>query len=122
MRNILEHPTIKEMDVRNIHRFYEILLFNIESLWPLESLNKLDAAIRFTFDKLGVIKNELAMIDEQWSEWSFTKFLEALKKWTLNNPLSEAPRSNLVIKTRRPPVVGCFAKAQITMQSIAIRS
>ena len=36
------------------------------------------------FDKLGVIKNELAMIDEQWSEWSFTQFWEALEKWTLN--------------------------------------
>ena len=59
----------------------------------LESLNKLDAAVTFTFDKLGFIKNELAMIDEQWSEWSFTPFLEALEKWTLNNPLSEAPRS-----------------------------
>ena len=33
------------------------------------------------------------MIDEQWSEWSLTQFLEALEKWSLNNPLSEAPRS-----------------------------
>ena len=93
VRNILELPTIKERDVRKIHKFYEILLFNVESLRTLESLNKLDAAVRFTFDKLGVIKNELAMIDEQWSEWSFTQFLEVLEIWTLNNPLSEAPRS-----------------------------
>lgn len=93
VRNILELPTIKERDVRKIHKFYEILLFNVESLRTLESLNKLDAAVRSTFDKLGVIKNELAMIDEQWSEWSFTQFLEVLEIWTLNNPLSEAPRS-----------------------------
>ena len=93
VRNILELPTIKERDVRKIHKFYEILLFNVESLRTLESLNKLDATVRFTFDKLGVVKNELAMIDEQWSEWSFTQFLEVLEIWTLNNPLSEAPRS-----------------------------
>ena len=93
VRNILELPTIKERDVRKIHKFYEILLLNVESLRTLESLNKLDAAVRFTFDKLGVIKNELVMIDEQWSEWSFTQFLEVLEIWTLNNPLSEAPRS-----------------------------
>ena len=55
----------------------------------------MDATVRFTFDKLGVIKNELAMIDEQWSEWSFTQFLEALEKWTLNNPLSEARSSKI---------------------------
>ena len=93
VQNILELLSIKERDVRKIHEFYEILLFNVESLRTLESLNKLDAAVRFTFDKLGVIKNELAMIDEQWSEWSFTQFLEVLEIWTLNNPLSEAPRS-----------------------------
>ena len=136
VRNILELPTIKERDVRKIHEFYEILLFNVESLRTLESLNKLDAAVRFTFDKLGVIKNELAMIDEQWSKWSFTQFLEALKKRTLNNPLSEAPRSknmgkrkknrdyftpNMVITMRRPPMVVYFAKARTTMQSIVIR-
>ena len=79
--------------MKKIHEFYEVLLFNVESLRTLESLNKLDAAVRLTFDKLGVIKNELAMIHEQWSEWSFTQFLEALENWTLNNPLSEALRS-----------------------------
>ena len=80
VRSMLELPTIKERDAKKIQEFYEVLLFNVESLRTLESLNKLDAAVRFTFDKLGVIKNELAMIDEQWSEWSLTQFLEALEK------------------------------------------
>ena len=70
VRNILELPTIKERDVKKIHEFYEVLLFNMESLQILQSLNKLDAAVRFTFDKLGIIKNELAMMDGNWSEWS----------------------------------------------------
>ena len=91
--NICELPTIKERDVKKIREFYEVLLFNVKSLRTLESLNKLNATVRFPLDKLGVIKNELAMIDEQRSEWSFTQSLEALEKWTLNNPLSEAPRS-----------------------------
>lgn len=55
---------IKERDVRKIYEFYEILLFNVEFLWILESLNKLDVVVRFMFDKLGVIKNEFVMIDE----------------------------------------------------------
>ena len=38
VRNILELPSIKERDVRKIHEFYEILLFNVESLQTLESL------------------------------------------------------------------------------------
>ena len=68
VRNILELPTIRERDVKKIHEFYEVLLFNIESLQTLQSLNKLDAAVRFTFDKLGIIKNELAMMEGNWSE------------------------------------------------------
>ena len=63
MRNILELPTIRERDVAKIHDFYERLLFNVESLLTLKKLNKLDAAARFTFDKLEVIKNELTLID-----------------------------------------------------------
>ncbi|KAK2546733.1 hypothetical protein P5673_033632 [Acropora cervicornis] len=87
VRNILELPTVRERHVKQIHEFYEKLLFNVESLQTLQSINKLDAAVRFTFDKLDVIKNELAMIDENWSEWTFVQFLEALEKWTINNPV-----------------------------------
>ena len=59
VRNILDLRTVRERDVKKTHEFYEILLFNVESLQTMQSLNKLDAAVRFTFDKLGVIKNEL---------------------------------------------------------------
>ena len=60
VRNILELPTVRERDVKKIHEFYEKLLFNVESLQTLQSINKLDAAVRFIFYKLYVIKNELS--------------------------------------------------------------
>ena len=34
-----------------------------------------------------MIKNELALIDGNWREWTFKEFLETLEKWTINNPL-----------------------------------
>ena len=68
VRNILELPTIRERDVAKIHDFYEKLLFNTESLLTLKKLNELDAATRFTFDKLEVIKTELALIDGNWRD------------------------------------------------------
>ena len=71
---------MRERNVKKINEFYETLLFNVESLRTLKSLSKLDAAVRFTFDKLDVIKNELAMIDENWCEWTFVEFLETLEK------------------------------------------
>ena len=89
VRAILELPTIKERDVAKIHSFYETLLFNVESLQTLDSLKKLDAAVRFTFDKLDVIKGELAMTNEKWSEWTFLEFVSALERWTKNNPIKQ---------------------------------
>ena len=89
VRNILQLPTVRERDVRKIHEFYEKLLFNVESLQTLKKLNELDAAVRFTLDKLEVIKHELALIDEKWSDWTFKEFLNTLEKWTINNPLQE---------------------------------
>ena len=80
VRNILELPTVRERNVKKIHEFYETLLFNLESLRTLKSLPKLDGAVRFTFDRLDAIKNELAMIDENWCEWTFVGFLETLGK------------------------------------------
>ena len=50
VRAILELPTTEERDVVKIHSFYETMLFNVESLQALESLEKLDAAVRFTLD------------------------------------------------------------------------
>ena len=89
VRSILELPSIRERDVVKIHGFYETLLYNVESLQTLDSLGKLDAAVRFTFDKLEVIKSELAMTNENWSEWTFVQFVEALGKWTKNNPVTD---------------------------------
>ena len=78
VRNILELPTIRERDVAKIHDFYEKLLFNVESLLTLKKLNELDAAARFTFDKFELTKNELALIDGNWRDWTFKEFLETL--------------------------------------------
>ena len=90
VRAILELPTIKERDVAKIHQFYETLLFNVESLQTLESIY---AAVRFTFDKLVVIKSELAMTNEKWDEWTFVDFVKALERWIKNNPNRETSGS-----------------------------
>ena len=93
VKNILELPHIKERDLARIHEFYDSLLFNVESLQTLEKLNEIDAAVRFTLDKLSIIKHELALLDENWSEWNFKKFVEVLGTWTVNNPLPADSKS-----------------------------
>ena len=68
VRSILELPSIRERDVAKLHAFYETLLYKVESLQTLDSLGKLYAAVRFTFDKLEVIQSGLAMTNENWNE------------------------------------------------------
>ena len=43
------------------------------------------------------------MIDENWSEWTFVQFLEALEKWTINNPVQgvESSKPKTVITVNR---------------------
>ena len=93
VKAILELPTVKERDVTKIHSFYENLLFNVESLQTLNSLEQLNAAVRFTFDKLDIIKSELAMTNENWDKWTFIEFVKALERWTKNNPIKDTSGS-----------------------------
>ena len=68
--------------------------------------------MRFAFDKLRVIKNELAMIDENKSEWSFVKFLEALERWTINDLITEAqrPKVEVISNSKREKARSFYAK------------
>ena len=121
VRNILELQTIRERNVKKIHEFYDTLLFNVESLQTLQSLYKLDAAVQFTMDKINVIKHELALMDENWSEWDFPKFVKMLEQWTVNNPIStisgeqrlksfsnSSPRKEKMFLTGSTQSRGCF--------------
>jgi hypothetical protein len=95
VKGILELPTITERDVTKIHEFYETLQYNVESLQTLGKLDKLNAAVRFTVDKLALIKNELAMMNDNWSEWTFLEFMAALDKWTCHNPVNNSSTKKL---------------------------
>ena len=101
MRNILELPTIREREVCKDSRFLrEAVVQCTLKKCTLKKLNELDAAARFTFDKLEVIKNELALIDGKWRDWTFKEFLETLEKWTINNPLQGGRKQKAFFKPR----------------------
>ena len=91
----------------------------------MQSINKLDAAVRFTFDKLDAFKNELALIDENWSEWTFVQFLEVLEKWTINNPVQgvESSKTKAVATpgNRREKSRAFYAKRDDRNQKANIR-
>jgi uncharacterized protein YtpQ (UPF0354 family) len=57
--NIIELPFLAEREDPKIHRFYEQLLFNVESLETLGKLDTIEGATYYVVKKLEVIKAEL---------------------------------------------------------------
>ena len=75
----IELPFLAEREVPKIHRFYEQLLFNVESLETLGKLNTVEGATYYVVKKLEVIKAELvAHVETNWRDWTFRDLVNAL--------------------------------------------
>ena len=90
----LDFEHLKTMqEVETLRRYISFMKHFCLTWNPCKPLDKLDAAVRFIFDKLVVIKSELAMTNEKWDEWTFVEFVKALERWTKNNPNRETSSS-----------------------------
>ena len=77
---IIELPFLAEREVPKIHRFYEQLLFNVESLETLGKLDTIEGATYYVVKKLEVIKAELvAHVETNWRNWTFRDLVNALR-------------------------------------------
>ena len=49
--------------------------------------------MQITLDKLQPIRADLLRLDTSWQEWSFAQLVQALREWTIRNPLiNQEPR------------------------------
>ena len=87
VQNIMVLPVITGSHPRKIHEFYEKLLFNMQSLETLGKLTEINGYVRMSIGKLQGIRGNLVRTDNNWREWGFPKFVEALRKWTERNPI-----------------------------------
>ena len=87
VQNIMALPVITGSHPRKIHEFYEKVLFNVQSLETLGKLTEINGYVRMSIDKLQGIRGDLVRTDDNWREWGFPKFVEALRKWTERNPI-----------------------------------
>ena len=87
VQNIMALPVITGSHPKKIHEFYEKLLFNVQSLETLRKLKEISGYVRMSIDKLQGIRGDLVRTDDNWREWDFPKFMEALRKWTERNPV-----------------------------------
>ena len=102
--NIMALPMITGSHPRKIHEFYEKLLFNVQSLETLGKLKEISGYVRMSIDKLQGIRGDLVRMDDNWREWDFPKFVEALKRWTERNPIpAEHEPTEKPAERKRPP-------------------
>ena len=80
VQNIMALAMITGSHSRKIHEFYEKLLFTVQSLETLGKLTEMNGYVKMSIDKLQGIRGDLVRTDDNWREWGFPKFVEALRK------------------------------------------
>ena len=103
VQNIMAFPVITGSHPRKIHEFYEKLLFNVQSLETLGKLTEINGYVRMSIDKLQGIRGDLVRTDDNWREWGFPKFVEALRKWTERNPIPSEREPPEKLPDRKKP-------------------
>ena len=87
VKDILELPNISGNHPRKIHRFYDRLVHDVQSLETMGKLSEVNGNVSLTSDKLSGIRGDLVRNDEDWQTWDFLKLCDALKSWTRRNPV-----------------------------------
>ena len=85
--SIMNLPYIGNADPYKIHRFYEKLQTNVNTLDTMGKLKEIKGYVRFSLDKPGGIRVDLVQMDDNWQNWDFSEFIETLRKWTEKNPI-----------------------------------
>ena len=76
----------------------------MQSLETLGKLKEISWYVTMSIDKLQGIRGNLVRSDDNWREWDFPKFVEALKKWTERNPIpAEREPTEKPPDRKRPP-------------------
>ena len=121
--NIIELPFITERDVPKIHRFYEQLLFNVESLETLGKLDTIEGATYYVVKKLEIVKPELVVhVKTNWRDWSFRDLVEALRKWTEINVIVKARKQNKESLNNRSPGARAFTSRDTEVKCVYCES
>ena len=90
VQNILDLPRIKGTNPQKIHQFYEQLRYNVQSLETMGKLGDVRGNVALTIDKLAGIRGDLVRNDDNWQNWDFVKFCDALSSWIHRSPVESS--------------------------------
>ena len=92
----MQLPTINGTNPQKINEFYEKLVTHVNTLDTMGKLQSINGYVRFTLDKLAGVRGDLVRTDDNWQNWEFREFIEALKKWTERNPVNADQQKELI--------------------------
>ena len=78
-------PFIQNSHTNQIHDLYKKLVISVQALDSMNRLKEINGYVRLTLDKLSEIRVDLVRIDEDWQKWTFSRLVDALRKWTTRN-------------------------------------
>ena len=87
VQSIMALPHIRGSNPSKIHDFFNKLLPSVQALESMGKLREISGYTRATLDKLEGIRADLVRLDDEWQLWGFPQLVEALCKWTEQNPI-----------------------------------
>ena len=100
VQEIMGLPTIQNSNPGRIHAFYQKLSTYVQAL-ETRKLWSINAYVRLTLDRLPRIRSDLVRLDDDWKKREFPHLVEALKKWTERNTVSEIGKKKESIKSEK---------------------
>ncbi len=89
-KQILELPVIPNVNIKEIHEFYDTLMYAVQSLETMGGLQQVNGNVALTLEKLPGIRGDLTRTHPDWESWDFIKLVEALHCWTRRNPIEQS--------------------------------
>ncbi len=89
-KQILELPVIPNVNIKEIHEFYDTLMYAVQSLETMGGLQQVNGNVALTLEKLPGIRGDLTRTEPDWESWDFVKLLESLHRWTRRNPIEQS--------------------------------
>ena len=105
IQKIISLCTIHGTQPGKIIEFFEKLVTSVQTLETMGRLREVNGYARTTLDKLPGIRADLVRTDDDWQEWEFPQFLEALRKWCERNPIQSEERVKQYGQQRRDRVL-----------------
>jgi hypothetical protein len=81
------HPITDIHKTTSIHKFYNKLSRAVRTLTTMKKLDSAQSTVYTVIDKLGPVREILAMADDKWEEWKLEDLTENLRKYVERNPL-----------------------------------